>query len=63
MHYSRKQWSRKSQQVMEPTKMLLLPGEVSPHPNDPVEVRRLMFQTPGLVLTTCHFVTNEFVDL
>jgi len=33
---------------MEPTKMLLLPGEVAPHPNDPVEVRRLMFQTQGL---------------
>jgi len=31
--------------------MLLLPGEVaSPHPNDPVELRRLMFQTPGLHL-------------
>jgi len=33
---------------MEPTKMLLLPAEVTPHPNDPVELRRLMFQTPGL---------------
>jgi len=69
MHYSRKQWGRKSQQVMEPTKMLLLPGEVSPHPNDPVEVRRLMFQTPGLLWSwkTCHFVfvanRKAFVDL
>jgi len=48
---SRKRWSRKSQQVMEPTKMLLLPGEVAPHPNDPVEVRRLMYQTPGRNIT------------
>jgi len=55
---SRKQWSRKSRQVMEPTKMLLLPGEVSPHPNDPVEVRRLMFQTPGLNVTVPKNVTN-----
>jgi len=49
MYPSRKQWSGKSQHVVEPTKMLLLPGEVStpPHPNDPVELRRLMFQTPG----------------
>jgi len=32
----------------EPTKLLLLPGgEVSTHPTDPVEMRRLHYQTPG----------------
>jgi len=32
----------------EPTKLLLLPGEVSTHPTDPVEMRRLHYQTPGI---------------
>jgi len=33
----------------EPTKLLLLPGEVSTHPTDPVEMRRLHYQTPGMI--------------
>ena len=43
----RRQWSMKERQ-QEPTKLLLLPGEVSTHPTDPVEMRRLHFQTPGM---------------
>jgi len=35
----------------EPTKLLLLPGEVSTHPTDPVEMRRLHYQTPGIIST------------
>jgi len=39
--------------------MLLLPGEVAPHPNDPVELRRVMFQTPGPVFNIYTHLLNS----
>ena len=32
---------------MSPTKVLLPPGEILSYAHDPVELRRLNFQTPG----------------
>jgi len=37
---------------MSPTKVLLPPGELLSYAHDPVELRRLNFQTPGQAFST-----------
>jgi len=41
---------------MSPTKVLLPPGELLSYAHDPVELRRLNFQTPG------HDVLSVYLD-
>lgn len=48
----RRRTCKKDQLPMKPMKVLLMPGEVAPHPHDPVEQRRLNFQTPGQLRST-----------
>jgi len=39
--------SGKKERPLSPTKVLLPPGELLSYAHDPVELRRLNFQTPG----------------
>jgi len=45
--YLRRKRSNRKSLMLEPTKLLLPPGELISHPNDPVKMRRLHFQTAG----------------
>jgi len=46
--------SSKKERPMSPTKVLLPPGEILSYAHDPVELRRLNFQTPGQQTVSCY---------